>query len=160
MDDPRRVLPLWRRLRGRLYLWPIMHLPVGTLDQPIESFVAVLCVIAGITQLSGIGEQQSVTVSLPRVLVDVWSLELIVGGLLVIGGVWRSNRHRERAGLLILGAAALVYALCALAFLGGRSVYTACITIAFAGAVSLRALIISLLLQLEQALRDEDLRGG
>jgi hypothetical protein len=154
VDDP-RFLPAWRRLRGRIYLWPIMHLPIGTLDRPIESFIAVLCVIAGVTQLTGIGEQQSVDHSLPAALVYLWSVELIVGGVFVMFGVWRRDLSRERAGLLTLGAAALVYAICALAFLGSRSIYTVCITTAFAVAVGLRALVISLFLQLERALRVE-----
>lgn len=140
-------------------MWPIMHLPLGTLDRPIESFVAVLCIIAGVTQLVGVAEQQSVTSSLPTAVVNLWSVQLMVGGLLVVVSVWRGDRRTERAGLLLLGNSALVYAICALAFLGTRSIYTACITVAFAIAVALRALIISILLQLELALRDEDARG-
>lgn len=159
MDDRRAQHPLWRRLRARIYMWPIMHLPIGTLDRPIESFVALLCINAGLTQLLGVGAQQSVAATLPPVLVKVWSLWLVIGGLIVVGSVWRSDRRTERAGLLLLGVTAFIYSLCALKFLGADAIYTVSITFAFSIAVCIRALVIGLVLQLEAALRDEDQRG-
>jgi hypothetical protein len=140
-------------------MWPIMHLPVGTLDRPIESFVALLCIVAGLTQLLGVGEQQSVAETLPPLLVKVWSLWLLIGGVIVLISEWRSDRRTERAGLLLLGATAFVYSMCAIAFLGVAAIYTVCITLAFSFAVCIRALVVGLLLQLEAALRDEDRHG-
>lgn len=151
--------PLWRRIRARIYMWPILHLPLGTLDRPIESFVALLCCIAGATQLLGLGEQQSVSALLPTAVVRLWSFELVIGGATVLVSVWTANRRSERSGLVLLGVGALVYAICALVFLGTSSVYTAAVTLAFSAAVWIRAIVISLLIQLERALRDEDRRG-
>src|SRR4051812_1230976 len=104
-------------------MWPILHLPLGTLDRPIESFVALLCIVAGGSQLLGLGEQQSVAAVLPGTIVKLWSVELLAGGFVVAVAVWRANRRGERAGLLLLGTSALVYSICALAFLGTRSIY-------------------------------------
>lgn len=159
MNAPPTRRPLWRRLRARIYMWPVLHLPLGALDRPIESFVALLCVVAGLTQLAGLGEQQSVEASLPHLVTQLWSLELVGGGVTVVISVWRADRRGERAGLVLLGVAAIVYAICALSFLGTRSIYTAAITIAFALAVCIRVIVISILLQLERALRDEDVRA-
>jgi hypothetical protein len=139
-------------------MWPIMHLPLGALDRPIESFVALLCIVAGATQLLGIGEQQSVAATLPPFLVKAWSLWLLIGGVIVVASVWRGDRRTERSGLLLLGVTAFIYSLCALAFLGADAIYTVSITLAFAVAVCIRALVIGLVLQLEAALRDEDRR--
>lgn len=152
------MVPRLRKLRARFYLWPIMNLPVGTLDRPIESFLAMLCIIAGLAQLIGPAEQRSVNDSLPGPLVTMWSLMLVVGGILTVVGVTRDHPVTERSGLKLLSGSSFIYSICAVGFLGWDSVYTVCITVAFGIATLLRSMMIGVQRAALMAMRKEMIR--
>lgn len=151
---PRRL----QKIRAKVYLWPVMNLPVGTLDRPIESFIASLCVVSGLAQLVGPAEQQSVNASLPDPIVIFWSLMLSIGGLTTVVGVTKSWIRCERAGLELLSGASAIYSVCAISYLGINSIFTVCITLAFSAATALRAMMVGVQLQALSAMRKELIR--
>lgn len=153
-----RPSPRLRRMRARIYLWPVMNLPVGTLDRPLESFLAILCVIAGLAQLVGPAEQQSVNASLPSAFVTIWSVMLVAGGGATAYGVTTDSAFVERAGLKLLSGSAFIYSICAIGFLGWDSIYTVSITIAFGLATLLRSMMIGVQREVLAAMRRELLR--
>lgn len=152
------MLPRLRKWRAQIYLWPIMNLPIGTLDRPIESFLAVLCVMAGTVQLAGPAEQKSVNALLPPAFVTGWSLMLVVGGAATVVGVTRDWARVERAGLKLLSGSSFIYAVCAIGFLGWDSIYTVCLTIAFGIATALRSMMIGVERAALNAMRRELIR--
>lgn len=99
--------------------WLLENLPAGLLARPAEWFLAVACLLGGITIVTGLATPQSAARLLPHFVYLMWGSGLILGGAgLVCGlssyqrapGGWIVRRVPcYRLGLHMLGASATLY---------------------------------------------------
>lgn len=89
----------------------------------VEFFLALICIFAGIPVLL-----DPITLSLvpssiahllPLWMVDLWGLQLTLGGAGTIFGIVRDDFRIEQIGVMLLGAGAFIYMLALVAFLPG-----------------------------------------
>lgn len=89
----------------------------------VEFFLALICVFAGIPvlldpiTLSLV--PSSVAHLLPLWMVDLWGLQLVLGGGMTIFGIMKDDFRIEQIGVMLLGSGAFVYMLALLTFLPG-----------------------------------------
>src|SRR5918996_793715 len=89
--------------------------PLEASRHPFEVYMLVLAAISGAPLLFGKPNSCSIEETLPPLLVTAWGGMLVVGSLLALLGLyWRGRSSTallmERAGLVGVGGAAVVYA--------------------------------------------------
>jgi len=137
------------------------------MEDQFKVFLAVLCALSGVPLLAGkYPAPTSLEASLPHLLIRLWGATLAFGGGLVIAGILiRHAKERrwfleglmiESAGLLPLGAAALVLAITAVFAVGVGATFGASIYVMFAAACCARTWAIRRIVkQLRQAIDRE-----
>lgn len=103
---------------------------------PFETYLLVLAALSGIPLLFGAPNSASVEAALPPLLVAVWGAMLVVGSTMaLVGTYWRGRLMTsyvlERTGLVGVGGASVVYALCAVMGAGLDAAFSACLTVGF-----------------------------
>lgn len=80
-------------------------------DASFEVFFGVLCLLAALPMLARPTEfaPRSIQATLPLGLVIAWGITLLMGGVLVLTGLFTRNYRIEQAGLALLGSGALVF---------------------------------------------------
>lgn len=105
---------------------------------PHEVFLAGICIPTGLAILVTGLEPASLEASMPPFLVPIWTLGLLLGGLLVVGSaVWRDRWTGlliERVGLYMLTLAAIAYTAGVISAGGFNATYVAALNAAFAAA--------------------------
>jgi hypothetical protein len=109
--------------------------PLEASRHPFEVYMLVLAAISGAPLLFGKPNSGSIEETLPPLLVTAWGGMLVVGSLLALLGLyWRGRSSTallmERAGLVGVGGAAVVYA-AALTTAGWRGAFAGCLTAGF-----------------------------
>jgi hypothetical protein len=135
---------------GRARAWLLQALPAGLIARPMEWFIAVLCLIGGITIVAGIATPQSVAALLPRPIYLAWGGALILGGLGLTCGLTSYRRAAGgwvvarvpcyRLGLRMLGLASGLYTLAILVVGGWNGVPAVVFTSSFALTCGVRLL--------------------
>jgi hypothetical protein len=122
----------------------VQRLPLPILLYPFDIFLGGLCVLSGIPLLLAYTPQpDSLEALLPTWLVFAWGAELVVGGGTLVVGTVREWRTLQRFGLVLLGPAAIVYAI-AIVFTAGRSgLVAAAIVLAFGLACLIKLVTLS-----------------
>lgn len=89
----------------------LYRLPEGIVEQPFEILIGYLCLSVGLPLLIGgaAATPNSIDDLLAAWLVKAWSVALLFGGLLTVAGKTRNWQRIERAGLLLLAAATVIY---------------------------------------------------
>lgn len=78
--------------------------------QPFEIFLALLCMLSGLPLLLNGPGPGTIESHLPPILVNIWAVELVLGGFLTLLGL-AFHTLIEKVGLQFLCAATLVYAI-------------------------------------------------
>lgn len=99
--------------------------------EPFEVYISALCVIFGIPLVLRGAGPNTIEETLPDVLVALWGIELVLGGILTLTGLGIENARLERAGLTFLAAAALVYGTVLLFVAWPAGAIAAAVTIGF-----------------------------
>lgn len=124
----------WRRVVLR-------HLPAALVREPFALWLALVCVLSGSLQLSGLSEPGSVARLLPGLVIKAWNVELLAGGGLTAAGILWGRPRLVVVGLQPLGLAAMAYSV-AVAYVGGwRGAFAALITVAFSLACFVKAFV-------------------
>jgi hypothetical protein len=97
--------------------------PARTLG--FELLVAYLGFSGGILLATGTAIPESVRQSLPSWVTIWWGIQLSLGCTLVLYALFRGRLLVEKAGLTILGPAAIVYAVVAFSYIGWNSIFAA-----------------------------------
>ncbi len=106
---------------------------------PFETYLLATATVSGLPLVIGRVNSASISTALPGELVIAWGTMLVVGSAMaLVGTYWRGRRITglvlERAGLVGVGGAALVYACVALLAVGLDAAFSACITAGFGAA--------------------------
>lgn len=111
---------------------------------PFQTYLLLLCVLAGVPVLFGIAPEQHTPVTLlPAWEERAWGLSLTLGALTALVGSYLPVRYFataltvERIGLLLCGSAGVVYALLVAIHTEGQRLAAAAIILGF-GLASLR----------------------
>lgn len=130
--------------------WLREHLPAGLLARPGEWFLAVLCILSGLTILTGASHSTSVARLLPPAIYIAWGACLVIGGAGLCCGLSSYRRSPGgwivtrvpcyRLGLRLLGLASGLYATSMIWVGGANAIPAASITAAFAGMCGVRLL--------------------
>ncbi len=86
-----------------------MRLPGGLREQPGWIFIGTLCVLAGLSYLTGLAESTTLTRVLDPLWVRAWGGYLGVAGALVTYSTWVSNKPLERMSLRFLSLGFFIY---------------------------------------------------
>lgn len=111
--------------------------PLHAGRHPFQTFMLVLCVFSGVPLLFGEPPAASVEALLPPWMAVSWGVSLCLGALVaLVGSYWPRGRYAtaltmERAGLCIVGPAALVYGTLIGMYSGSAGFAAASITIGF-----------------------------
>lgn len=116
--------------------------PLHAGRHPFQTYLLLLCIIAGVPILFGRIGASSIESELPFWLAFIWALLLFLGSAVgLVGAYWRGDYTNaltiERIGLAIVGSAACVYAVVIIVNTGWDRLIPAAITLAF-GVASLR----------------------
>lgn len=106
--------------------------PIAT--APEEAFLAFICLVTGFTLLFGKAETPSLEQLLPRWIAYAWAVELMVGGLVVLVGMFGRWVRVEQIGLVTLAFTCPCYALAIIAVVG---IQQGLVSVAFLTAYSL-----------------------
>lgn len=85
-------------------------------QNPFQVFLLVLSLAAALPLIAGDSGSASLERELPDVTVTMWGWALLIGSALALIGLWTPASHAlfgltvERAGLILVGGAALIYA--------------------------------------------------
>jgi len=108
-------------------------------SNPEELLLACVMVLIGGFYLVGEAKPPSVTSYVPRMFVVVWGLELLVGGLLVIIGMFQRGFRLEATGLVVLCFATPIYALVIIAYAGWAGAFASAFLLGYSWACWARA---------------------
>ncbi len=116
--------------------------PLHAGRHPFQTYLLLLCIIAGLPILFGRIGASSIESELPFWLAFSWALLLFLGSAIgLVGAYWRGDPANaltiERIGLAVVGSAACVYAVVIIINTGWDRLIPAGITAAF-GFASLR----------------------
>jgi hypothetical protein len=116
--------------------------PLHAGRHPSQVFLLLLCVVSGIPKLFGVTTAGSVEASLPGWLAVAWGGVLFGGSAAaLVGSYWRGELVTaltvERAGLALVGAAAVMFAI-VVVFAGGWQRLLQAVIIAGFGGTCLR----------------------
>lgn len=100
--------------------------PLDASRHPFETYLLSLAAVSGIPLLFGEPNSASIEATLPPLLVNGWGAMLMLGSLLALTGLyWRGRSITglvlERAGLVGVGGASLVYGAATMIAAGGWS---------------------------------------
>ncbi len=128
---------------------------------PFETYLLALAVVSGVPLIFGGGNSRTIDASLPPTLVVVWGVMLTVGSsMALVGSYWRGRQITglvlERAGLVGVGGAAIVYAVAALLAVGSDALFSSCITAGFGAACFAQARRIALRIATAIAVHDAE----
>lgn len=103
---------------------------------PFETYLLALAFVSGVPLLFGEVTSQSIERALPSPLVAAWGAILMLGSAIALVGMyWRgallTGFVMERAGLVGVGGAALIYSASLVVEAGIGGTYAACITVGF-----------------------------
>lgn len=115
---------------------------------PFETYLLALAAVSGIPLVFGKPNSGSMAETLPVAVSVAWGVILLAGSLMALAGTyWRGRRITglvlERAGLVGVGGAALVFAFVAVLANGLDAAFSACITAGFGAACFAQARRIS-----------------
>ena len=128
--------------------------PLEASRHPFETYLLVLAAVSGLPLLFGKPNSASIAATLPHVLVIGWGFMLVLGSLCALVGLyWRGRSATglvlERAGLIGVGGASLVYAASVLISAPGfTGAFAASITAGFGIACAAQARRIGLRLRM------------
>jgi hypothetical protein len=125
--------------------WPLRFvrlLPTALVASPERVVLNSSFVLIGAGSFLAAGEG-SVPGSWPEWVLVAWSLAMIVGGLSVLVGMFRSNTTVERLGYLLVGPACLLYGTTVLFVRGWPGLASALIFLGLAAAKAIRMIISS-----------------
>lgn len=83
---------------------------------PFQTFLLVFATITSLPLIEGNSGSRILEIALDDLTVTLWGWCLLIGSTLSLIGMWTPNRHRifglnlERAGMILTGGAALIYA--------------------------------------------------
>jgi hypothetical protein len=131
---------MWERLARTL----AQRLPLPILLHPFDIFLGGLCVLSGVPLLLAYTPQpDSLEALLPTWLVFTWGAELVIGGAALVAGVVWEWRTLQRFGLVLLGPAAIVYAIAIMLTAGRSGLVAAAIVLAFGLACLIKLITLS-----------------
>lgn len=113
--------------------------PLDASRHPFETYLLVLAAVSGLPLLFGRANSGSMAAAMPELAVLAWGAMLVLGSTLaLIGLYWRGMSATglllERAGLIGVGGAAIIFSAVALASIGLDASFSACITAGFGAA--------------------------
>jgi hypothetical protein len=109
----------------------LQYIPKAVLQHPFELLFAGMCVVSGAQHFLSDSPVNPLEALLPTSVTVVWNVFLIVGGTLVLFGAGKSYYYLERAGLSLLGPAAVVYAIVLGSYIGRTAYISIGILVAF-----------------------------
>lgn len=150
--DSSRVI--WDRNRHHLaYGESQMVDPLDASRHPFETYLLLLATVSGVPLLFGRTNSGSMNETLPFVVVSAWGAMLVFGSLFALFGLyWRGRPSTgllmERAGLVGVGGASVIYSAVVLIQAGFDGMFSACIVVGFGLACFAQARRISRRIQL------------
>lgn len=138
----------------------IEAVPTPIVGNPFEVLVAAACVLSGLPHLIRGSAPGSLDRALPHGFVRLWGVELVVGGLLILVGLVTRRMRVERAGLHLLGLAALAYAVALAAATRSSGSVAAGLTAATGLAALARATVLTAAIRVSDVLRRGERRRG
>jgi hypothetical protein len=113
--------------------------PLHAGRHPFQTYLLTLAVVSAIPIMVGHAPPASIEQTMPHWLATTWGIMLFGGSLLaLVGSYWLGNYPNaltiERVGLLIVGAAALLYGMAIYAVNGPTGFVAAGITVGFGAA--------------------------
>lgn len=138
--------------------------PLVASRHPFETYLLALSAVSGIPLLFGEPTSGTIDDALPPAMVLLWGSMLVFGSIIALVGLyWRglstTGLVLERAGLVGVGGASLIYSTAILLTVGLEGLFSGCIISAFGLACFTQARRISfrlhdLMLQVNQARED------
>lgn len=127
--------------------------PLAASRHPFETYLLALAAISGLPLIIGEPTSGTIDEALPYPLVLVWGLMLLVGSTIALVGLyWRGRSATglvlERAGLIGVGGASLVYATALVILVQFEGAFSSCITAGFGLACFTQARRISMRIQM------------
>lgn len=119
--------------------------PLHAGRHPFQTFLLALCVVSGVPLVFGENTASSIAALLPHWMGASWGISLSLGAAIALAGSYWPRRNYataltlERVGLVIVGPAAVVYALVILIYGGMGGATAALITLAFGASAIKRA---------------------
>jgi hypothetical protein len=102
---------------------------------PYAVWVAIICILSGLSIIIGGPQPASLDAQLPRHFVYVWGWLLFVGGSMLVAahviGDLLLALLLERVGSLLLGGMCAVYSIAAFSFVGALATFPAALAAAF-----------------------------
>ena len=99
----------------------LKYLPKAVLQHPFELLLAGMCLLSSIQHFLSNSPTNPLEILLPAIVTTTWNIFLGIGGVLVFFGVGRGYYYLERAGLSLLGPAAVVYAIVLGVYIGSTA---------------------------------------
>lgn len=125
---------------------------------PFEVFLLAWCAVAGGLLAFGTPQPGSLQALLPQWMVTTWYILLCIGGLVGLVGVWQRKAILsllvERAAMLVVSPAGLLYSVALFSLGGARAILSGGFVMAFAAAAFVRFVRIQLHLKRIRSLLD------
>lgn len=132
------------------------HLPEPVAANPERILINLGCVLIGLSAI--IGQRSPALDRLWPFPLYEWAVTMLIGGLAVLIGVFRSKRTMERLGLILLLAGCLFYAVLLLVVFGWGGAIVSTIFFVIAAAKAVRLVVSSAIrthnIQVAEEMRD------
>lgn len=117
--------------------------PLGEPRNPLAVYLLALCVVSGVSLLSGVSTSGSIESELPFAAARIWGVMLTAGASsTLLGMFWQGDRRTglliKRTGLLTLSIAAFIYAAVILAAAGMQGAFVCGIVVGFGVATAIQ----------------------